>query len=676
MSRTSSLLLGLALTLPACAEDASDPSPGELSPEAGGKSDDVEGEGESASDPADEGTCPEGRTCLDYQSYEVLFTNPVCGNYRYDEPIEEVDGERDVLGKPKNVYCTKEFDSVPSGSRRSSPQRRLLDWIEPIGAGDELFLAYLSFSDGKIADALCDAEARGAEVTFVLDKMSSKAEQVLECGVDVLIRGHQGSVGFAHDKILMVNPKAAGPADGDETTYLKLSFGSGNMSSGTHLHHENWHFLEVNRDSYFVQTHLCLMESLLDEAHTDGKGAYRSFMNECRDAIAQPPEDDIIPYFIPVLDDSRALTAKMLELIDAAETIDIGAHRFSYNELIDALSARLSSSRPFHLRFIADDDLYWLDPIAPARIAVLGPNSFHERDKVRELREADGGAGRFEEKYLETNHSLHLLHHNKYLLARGLEGRDALIVGSSNFTGTGFEGNLENMYFVDIPEVVDAFKAQFALMWDGEGPLPEGLDVPPMATFRDDMPVELVTVKEPSAVEEPVDRSADGRTCGIRIAEVVYDVDGSDTGREWIKLYNSCDDERSLEGMSLGWGGSTYGTGGIDLNGSVAGKSCLIVGGPDASVTVDLELAWTPDIQNSGSEADGIALFAAEQSEADDLPVDAVVYGSSNVNGLIDHTGEAAQPHVGDAAAGEAIVRIDEDTWAIDQPDALACPSF
>lgn len=654
MSRSFTSIAAIALALTAC-QGANGGSPSDDGG-PGGKADDAE-----------DGSCGEGRVCLDYASYEVLFTNPICETYGYDAPMETVGGGT-VSAKPKNVYCTKTFDSENSGSRDSSPQTRILEWLGETGEGDDIFLAYLSFSDQLVADALCSAIDRGAEVTFVLDKIGSKAEQVIDCGGDVFTRGHQGSVGFAHDKVLMINPREAGPADdGDE--YLRLSFGSGNMSSGTHLHHENWHFTEVARDSFFVQSHLCLMDSLIDPAHSDGRTAYRSFMNTCREEIEAVPEDDMIPYFIPVLEDSRALTDKLLESIAQADTIDVGAHRFSYTTMVDALVERLADTdTPFSLRLVADDDLYWLDPDGGSTGETVGPNTFNETIKIRELQDADGGQGRFEDRYLETNHSLFLLHHNKYLIFTGLDsGRESVMTGSSNLTGTGFESNLENMYFTDIPEVVEAYQNQFGLFWDGTGVLPEGMDVAPMATPRSEMPLSIEMPQEPTG-----DVPTPPESCGIRIVEVLYDAQGSDSGKEWVKLQNTCDTDASLDNMSLGWGGGRYTRGSADLGGDIAAGACVLVG--SEGVDADLPVTFSPALQNAGAVADGVALFETRSTDVTDetVPADAVIYGVANEDGLLDAEGNRPEPHVGDAGQGLSIALVD-GTWMIVEPSPSSC---
>ncbi|MBL4685178.1 MAG: hypothetical protein JKY37_11355 [Nannocystaceae bacterium] len=680
----SSLAIAALLAFPACTSNSSAEQSGGKGG-AGGKADDIR-------------TCAEGRTCLQFRSYEVLFTNPVCSTYNYDAPVSEVDGEREILAKPKNVYCNGEFDSDASRLRDSSPQSRLLEWVNALDAGDEIFLAYLSFSDATVAAALCEAEGRGADVTFVLDKLSARAEDLQACGGEVLIRGHVGSVGFAHNKVVLVNADGAGPSD-DNDGFMKMSYGSGNMSSGTHLHHENWHFIDVARDSFFAQSHLCLMEALIPEERTAGKGAFSDFMAECRSGIDAEPEDDITAYFIPALADRKALLGgnipsnsngdwfrqtDLLTLIDQSAAIDIGAHRFSARVMIDALEARLlDNDRPFHLRFVADDDLYWLKPLPPSEVQVVGFNTFGETVKLDQLRDADGDNGRFEEAYMETNHAAHLLHHNKFLIFQGRDSApDAVLMGSPNLTGTGFDSNLENLYITDIPEVVQAFKAQYALWWDGEGPLPEGHDVAPRATHADDMPIEVFAPSTPSDGGS-TDPNPEPAECGLRIVEVLYDAVSADDGKEWVKLYNSCEDDVALDGVSLGWGGSRY-TGGLDLEGTLDGKRCMIIGGPSTDATnggptIDLVANFSPDLQNSGSTADGIALFASAAADIDGeaIPLDAVIYGQSNTSGLLDASGAAPEPHVGDAKSGDSIVRVSAREWEIaDEPTPDACPTF
>ncbi len=492
----------------------------------------------------------EGRNCLDTRSHEVLFTNPICAELGYDDPVETADGSEAQATKPKNVYCTREA-ATASAARENAPEKRLLEWINPLDSGDEIFLAYLSFSNSVVGDALCRAAERGVKVTFVLDRQTTRGEELEACGGEILVRGHQGSVGFGHIKAIMINPNGAGPADGDES-HMKLSFGSGNMSSGTVLHHENWHFMEVNRESYFVDAHRCMMESMIDPAHTDGKTAFRTFMNECRADIPYEEEDDIRSFFIPVREDSRAITALVEEGIADASGLTIAAHRFGWRQMLNALISRLANESSFTLNLVADDDLYWLRPLTGTGTEV-GPNSFFEADNVDDL--TDAGGDNFEVRYLETNHSLHLLHHNKFIVFNDLPGRaDAVLTGSPNLTGTGFNDNLENVYWIETPAIVDAYRRQFDNFWDGRQ-MPTGAERHP-ATKPGDMPSVDITLTIDNAVEPGT--SGDH---GLVINEILadpppgYDANGdgvaSTNDDEFIELINTGTTELDLTGATV-----------------------------------------------------------------------------------------------------------------------------
>ncbi|MBA2540059.1 MAG: hypothetical protein H0V17_10530 [Deltaproteobacteria bacterium] len=423
---------------------------------------------------------------LRFASYDVLFTNPLCREYTYPTPMKTADGKDTLTTKPKNVYCSHE-DVEMSAARPESPQNRLVEWVTPLGAGDEIFLAYLSFSNKAVSAKLCDAAKRGAKVTFVLDSMSTEADKLKACGAEILLRGHAGSIGFAHNKLLMINPKGAGPADAG-ADFMRMTVSSGNMSSGVVTHHENWHFIEVARDSFFAQAHNCLMDAQISKTASAGRTQFKTAMNNCRAAIDADEETDIKAFFIPNRDDSKRATAFMLGAIDDAAAIDLGAHRFGHSGLINKLEDKLAAGT-LDLRMVSDDDMYWLDPVVGTGDEV-GANLFFEAANVNRLEDAGGDA--FEIRYFETNHGEHLLHHNKYLLYRDDQGAPfGLLAGAANLTGTGFNDNFENIYFFKVPAVLEAFDTQFARVWDGQKASPDEQD-PPIATPREKMPAKDV----------------------------------------------------------------------------------------------------------------------------------------------------------------------------------------
>ncbi len=703
--RVPALLLSVAvLSLGACSPPAESSEADAPGGPAGGKADSLE-------------TCPEGVNCLQFASYEVLFTNPVCNTYAYDDAVTDLEGDA-LATKPKNVYCRDShdralnFDSETGTGRVTSPLTRVVDWVSDTDAGDEIFMAYLSFSDEDVLGALCSASGRGVDITFVVDKLepgaNAAANQLLDCGADVQRRGG-GKIPFAHNKLMMINADAPGP-DGSDDVYMRMTFGSGNMSTGTYLHHENWHFLEVARESYFVEAHKCLRDALLAHDHRpggDGKTDFGNRMAECRDQIEYEEEDDMKAYFVPDLEDRRKQQKLMRSLIVASPQLDIGVHRIGSRTIVDPLSARLEDdSDPVRMRMIADDDLFWRDPVAPATFVEEGFNGPGDVRAVQDLKAADTDAmgnrrGRFEQRFMET--ATRQFHHNKFIIFQNVtdleeaiaadsqqnvdvslvHAGEAVMMGAANLTGTGFNDNFENNYITTIPVVVDAFKAQFGLMWDGEGPLPEGHQVAPMATAIEDMPRQLVHVTEPEeGGQEPPPESRD---CGLRVVEFLPNASGADGDKEWIKLYNSCSEAQSLDGMSLGWGGNGYTRDrGLDLSGDLEGKSCMIIGGSvsdssNGSPMVDVEARFSPGLQNGGSVADAVAVFSTPRSElsSSSIPVDAVVYGGpTNDNGLVDHTGVAPEPHNTTRPGAARSFRLEDGQWQHGEPQPLDCPTF
>ena len=159
---------------------------------------------------------------------------------------------------------------------------------------------------------------------------------------------------------------------------------------------------------------------------------------------------------------------------------------------------------------------------------------------------------------------------------------------------------------------------------------------------------------------------------GLVLSEALYDTAGEDSGKEWVELFNGTAQAIDLSGYSLGNAGSDYLDSLHQLSGIVPPGGCFVVGGPlsiddNANPTYDLVLDFSPDLQNSGSAADAIALFDRPAGEvtAGTVPIDAVIYGSPNTAGLIDESGTAPSiTDVGDADRNESIERR-LDGWII-----------
>ncbi|MFH2005537.1 MAG: amidohydrolase family protein [bacterium] len=171
---------------------------------------------------------------------------------------------------------------------------------------------------------------------------------------------------------------------------------------------------------------------------------------------------------------------------------------------------------------------------------------------------------------------------------------------------------------------------------------------------------------------------------GLIITEVYYDHPSTDDGYEWIKLYNGTSATVDLSTYSLGWGGTDYAVGTLQLTGSLAPGACTVVGGPSADAvngnpTYGQSVDLNPDLQNGGTAADGVALFdvVASSITASTVPIDAVIYDSPNSNNLMDETGAAGTSDVGDAPAGSSLRLRSDLTWEINPtPTPNLCPPF
>lgn len=171
---------------------------------------------------------------------------------------------------------------------------------------------------------------------------------------------------------------------------------------------------------------------------------------------------------------------------------------------------------------------------------------------------------------------------------------------------------------------------------------------------------------------------------GLVITEVFYDPPGGDDGLEWVELFNGTAEEIDLADYSLGNGGNDYTTSKVQLAGILAPGACFMVGGPQSSADnglpqYDQAFNFEPDFQNSGPKSDGVALFDMPANDVTNasLPMDVVIYGGANDNGLIDETGEPGEVDVDDASSGHSLELTVEGWHVQPEPTPNDCkPAF
>ncbi len=139
----------------------------------------------------------------------------------------------------------------------------------------------------------------------------------------------------------------------------------------------------------------------------------------------------------------------------------------------------------------------------------------------------------------------------------------------------------------------------------------------------------------------------------VMINEVLYDPDGSDTGYEWIELYNPTEENINLFGWIIQKAGSEFENVLIIAdNYFIPAYSYFLIGEefvPNTDITADLAF------QNGGSATDGIRLISA-----DTLWTDTMLYDEPNSNGLPDDVSDPGEFFAPDVSSGNTLARIQD----------------
>lgn len=404
---------------------------------------------------------------LAYEKYEVLFTNPPCPAYAYQDGTEVKSFAGVPLAtKPQGAFC-KPGDAGLAGAQPTSPQARMVDWIRD-PATEEIFFAFLSFSNRVVLGELCSAiESRAVKVRFVLDQKTDlqAANSLLACQPpegqedrkpELVLRG--SSSRLQHVKLFMANPGAQN---------MRIAFGSGNLSTGLTLHHENWNFVTLTSETYFARAHRCLAEGLWE--HADRGDTFAKFLRNCRADIPFPEETDARMLVAPTEGD-EAMEA-LVSAVEGSADVFVAAHRFSADALFAALENGLRRRDPSaaRVRLVADDDLFW----AGKGVDFERGNTRFEWYGLKGLLSAG-----LEPRWVQTNSRISQFQHNKFVLAlhdserpeppmAPSDGRRSTVfTGAGNFTNAAFEKNFENFYVIQIPAVVEAYRVQTDFLWN------------------------------------------------------------------------------------------------------------------------------------------------------------------------------------------------------------------
>jgi hypothetical protein len=162
--------------------------------------------------------------------------------------------------------------------------------------------------------------------------------------------------------------------------------------------------------------------------------------------------------------------------------------------------------------------------------------------------------------------------------------------------------------------------------------------------------------------------STSARVVGLFLSEILYDVTGADTMKEWIELYNASPLGIDVTGFRVQVA-NTMGpyADAMVLSGIVPVGGCVVVGGPLVGSAASnhtpegfvyfVSADFDPDLGNAGSATgdpgDGLNLVTGSGDV-----IDNVVYGRNNNDGITDENGLApTATDVGDAPASQTIER-------------------
>lgn len=163
-------------------------------------------------------------------------------------------------------------------------------------------------------------------------------------------------------------------------------------------------------------------------------------------------------------------------------------------------------------------------------------------------------------------------------------------------------------------------------------------------------------------------KTIEAKVGGLALSEVHAGEAGQTDQRQWVELANLSDVPIDLSRYTLGAGSANYTRMKLALTGTLPPKGCVVVGGPQATVTnqppYDQVADFDPDLGLGVGNGYGVGLFDLPSAKisATTRPYDALVYGDDN-NVLIGPDGQLLAP-VARPPANGTYYRTTESRWA------------
>lgn len=389
-------------------------------------------------------------TAADAINLKLMHTKPIC-NHEGKTP----------------AWCT--YDDLIPSSEASGMIENINQQIDlavnPKTA--KLYVAYFSFSNKPIFRKLCEKAQAGISIEFFLDssyRTSTLAQDLINCGSNNNVKFHfightdttdQSNIIWRlhHNKFMIID-------SGDETP-VNINFSSGNLSAyGTSLHYDHWVTITAPRTSNIYNTHLCVIQAMLNAVDPDGDGQdndmddpalYRTTLNKClKDMNALTIDDAILeetiaPLFSP--NPQNEIANRLVEEINSlqsGETLRGAIQHFTHNSIARALTR--ACERGVNVQMIMDDD------ILTGESEVPGVQEFYSSMLQNTCVNI---------QFMQTNAEGFQMMHNKFLVL----GNRRVFAGAGHFTYSAMTVNYENFYLMQSQSIVDQYNALFDGMW-------------------------------------------------------------------------------------------------------------------------------------------------------------------------------------------------------------------
>lgn len=376
-------------------------------------------------------------------------------------------------GKKKGVWC--ESTDSRNARKLSGIEDRLIE-IMNLPEIKSVTLAYLSFSNTAMQNALCDAAVqKNLKVTIYVDSDTydnGPIDTLRNCASEINIRsvgvGPFGTPGahlhhiktFLASTLENIEPLAelSNPTQAVRIGKTYIVSSSANMSSfGTGLHFDNWLFFETPYESNLAQSNVCMFQALSKTTpNQDSRRQFAIDYKSCRSQIRTKERSDLKFYVVPHANMNPKPYDAFLSMVKGAKKeVLVAIHRLTtaamWRPLVEAKNRKTSTGSRVFVGVVFDDDTLRTGKVNGGASHDVGNDDIKSDRALR-----DAGVSTY---YIETNADTTThLHHNKFVVV----DNSILFQGAGNFTGSSLNiyglGNYEQFYVTQIPELVDAYR--------------------------------------------------------------------------------------------------------------------------------------------------------------------------------------------------------------------------